>query len=64
MLVHHAYCLQVTSEVVSQQGIVLGRSTRTWVPKPKPLVFRLISAFTLGPWRAIGLLDDTVRWVG
>lgn len=53
--------LQLTGELVSQQGIVLGRTTRTWVPKPRALAFRVFDFFICGPWRALGLKDDTVR---
>jgi hypothetical protein len=53
--------LQLTGELVSQQGIVLARTTRTWVPKPRALLFRVADFFIFGPWRALGLKDDTVR---
>jgi hypothetical protein len=53
--------LQLTGELVSQQGIVLARTTRTWVPKPRPLFFRVADFFIFGPWRALGFKDDTVR---
>jgi hypothetical protein len=53
--------LQVTAELYSPQGIQLGRWTTTWVPKPQPLLFRMISSMLLGPWRMLGLLSDTTR---
>ncbi|KAF6264817.1 hypothetical protein COO60DRAFT_22651 [Scenedesmus sp. NREL 46B-D3] len=53
--------VQLTGELVSQQGIVLARTTRTWVPKPRPLAFRIADAFIFGPWRALGLKEDAVR---
>jgi hypothetical protein len=31
------------------------------MPKPKPLLFRIINSLALGPWRALGLLDDMNR---
>lgn len=51
----------MTCELVSQQGIVLGRTTRTWVPKPRPLLYRIADTFIFGPWRALGLLDSSLR---
>jgi hypothetical protein len=61
---HYMHCylrLQLTGELVSQQGIVLARTTRTWVPKPRALLFRVADFFVFGPWRALGLKDETIR---
>lgn len=52
---------QVTGELFTPHGISLGRWTTTWVPKPRPLLFRLVSSMLLGPWRMLGLLEDTTR---
>ncbi|KAF8065764.1 hypothetical protein HT031_002824 [Scenedesmus sp. PABB004] len=52
---------QVTGELVSQQGIVLARASRAWMPRRRSLLRRLASTLLLGPWRALGLLDDTTR---
>lgn len=53
--------MQVTAELYSPQGVQLGRWTTTWVPKPQPLLFRMISSMLLGPWRVLGLVSDTTR---
>lgn len=52
---------QVTGELFSSQGISLGRWTATWLPRPQPLIFRLLNELILGPWRALGLMSSSVR---
>jgi hypothetical protein len=49
----------VSAELLSQQGISLGRATHTRLRKHRPLIARVASALVLGPWRALGLLGDS-----
>lgn len=51
--------VQLTGELFSAYGVSLGRWTSVWLPRPRPLVLRIISSFMWGPWRALGLVDDT-----
>lgn len=39
----------------------MGRWTTTWMPRPKPFIFRFIKNLALGPWIALGIIDDTVH---
>jgi len=50
---------QVTGELLTADGKLLGRSARTHVPRPRALVPRMIHYFVTAPWAAIGLYDTS-----
>lgn len=53
--------VQVTGELLSGEGRVLARSTRTWVSRPKPLITRAIHNMISMPWIILGLYDDSIK---
>jgi hypothetical protein len=50
---------QVTGELLTADGKLLGRAARTHVPRPRPFVPRVIHYFLTAPWAAIGLYDTS-----
>lgn len=52
---------QVTGELITADGKLLGRSARTHVPRPHALLPRMILYALTAPWAAIGLYDNSER---
>ncbi|GBF96887.1 hypothetical protein Rsub_09892 [Raphidocelis subcapitata] len=52
---------QVTGELLTADGRLLGRAARTHVPRRAPLVPRLLRWAVTAPWAALGLYDDSER---